>query len=94
METQIETQDLGLQIVILQRGWVFVGLMTKVGSQCKLTKAATVRVWGTTQGLGELAEKGPTGNTKLDPSPEVIFHELTTIAAIKCEEKSWASYLK
>lgn len=87
-------ENLGTQIVILQRGWVFVGNMTKKGSACKLVNAQTIRVWGTSKGLGEIAESGPTSSTKLDPCPEVTFHELTIIATIKCDEKAWQKHLK
>lgn len=82
--------EYGRQIVILQRGWVFVGLMTKKGSECELTDAATIRNWGTTKGLGEIAEGGPTASTKLDPCPLVRFHYLTMVGQIECNEKNWS----
>jgi hypothetical protein len=87
-------EDLGTQIVILQRGWIFVGTLTKKGSSMRLNNAATIRVWGTSKGLGEIAESGPTSNTKLDTVPEVSFHELTVIGSIKCNEAKWEKYLK
>ncbi len=43
---------------VLQRGWVMVGEFSKVGSDCSLTNAAVIRYWGTTKGLGEIAENG------------------------------------
>lgn len=82
-------EDLGIQIVILQRGWVFVGHLYRVGSECRLEDASVVRVWGTENGLGEIAKNGPTSKTKLDPTPTVYFHRLTTIATIACEAKKW-----
>jgi hypothetical protein len=80
----------GRQIVILQRGWIFVGKMTRIGNECELTEAATIRNWGTTKGLGEIAENGPTPNTKLDPCPMVRFHYLTVVGVIECNEKNWS----
>ncbi len=80
---------MGKKIVILQRGWVFVGDLAKHGSECTLTNAAVVRRWGTKQGLGEVALKGPLENTVLDPCPDVTFHELTVIAMINCKEEAW-----
>ncbi len=55
-----------LKIVILQRGWVMVGRLERNGSDCKLHNAAVVRKWGTTKGLGEIAQNGPTKDTVLD----------------------------
>lgn len=78
------------QIVILQRGWVVVGdySLTKDG-ECLLTNAAVIRVWGTTKGLGELAENGPLTNTKLDTCPDLRFHPLTVIARMDVNETAW-----
>lgn len=79
-----------LKIVILQRGWVMVGRLERDGERCKLHDASVVRVWGTTNGLPELAAKGPLPNTKLDKCSGVVeFHELTTIATIACDESAW-----
>jgi hypothetical protein len=83
-------EKLGTQICILQRGWVFVGNMTKVGNDCYLDNASVIRTWGTTKGLGEIAENGPIEDkTTLDPCPQVKFHYATLVAAIKCREGKW-----
>lgn len=82
--------EYGKQIVILQRGWIFVGIMTRIGNECTLENAATIRAWGTTKGLGEIAENGPLPNTKLDPCPTVRFHYLTMVGQIECNEKNWS----
>ena len=86
-----ETNDLGIQIVILQRGWVVVGHMFQKGSACWLTSGYVVRNWGTKQGLGEIANGGPTSLTILDPIPKTSFHELTIIAKIDCDNNKWSS---
>lgn len=86
--------DYGTQIVILQRGWVFVGEMTRVGNECELRNAACVRSWGTSKGLGEIAKNGPTENTKLDPCPTVRFHYLTMVGQIECEASKWEKALR
>ncbi len=75
---------MNIQIVILQRGWVFVGDLTQNGTECTLRNGYNVRRWGTSYGLGELADKGPLAETKLDPVKEISFHELAVIAKIKC----------
>lgn len=83
-----KTEKLGWQIVILQRGWVMVGRLTKTGHQCVLENASVIRRWGTTNGLGELADTGPLPETRLEPCKlPVRFHWLTVIATIECGEK-------
>jgi hypothetical protein len=82
-----------IRVVILQRGWVAVGRFSQTGSDCTLTNAAIIRVWGTTKGLPEIAQNGPTSKTVLDPSPTLRFHQLTIITTIDCEESKWNSKL-
>ena len=82
-----------IRIVILQRGWVMVGRYSESGDQCPLTDAAVVRVWGTTKGLPEIAQDGPTSKTVLDKSSTVRFHKLTVIATIDCVARKWQSRL-
>lgn len=77
------------RIVILQRGWVYVGDYYEQGNNCWLENASCIRNWGTTKGLGELAENGPQSSTKLDPCPTVRFHKLTVVATIDVNFKKW-----
>jgi hypothetical protein len=78
------------QIVILQRGWVVIGdYSVDKNGECNLTDAAIIRVWGTTKGLGEIAEGGPTSNTKCDRCPDMHFHPMTVIARIDASEEKW-----
>lgn len=77
------------QIVILNRGWVVVGDYSEKGDECTLTDASVIRTWGTTKGLGELAENGPLTNTKLDPCPNVHFHKMTMVARMNVNENNW-----
>ena len=83
-----------IKIVILQRGWVMVGLFEKFGNGCKLHNASVIRSWGTTKGLGEIAMGGPTPNTKLDKCGGLVeFDYLTVVAAVSCEESKWKNVL-
>lgn len=79
--------SLGKNICVLQRGWVLVGDLFKNGSEYTLENASVVRIWGTSKGLGELAEDGPLSSTKLDPCPATTFHELTVVLFMKCSNK-------
>ena len=82
-----------IRIVVLQRGWVMVGRFSQDGEKCVLTNAYNVRRWGTSKGLGELAEEGPLTDTKLDKCPDVRFHELTVVLTVDCEVKKWSQKL-
>lgn len=86
--------DSYIKIVILQRGWAMVGRFERKNSECKLYGASVIRTWGTTKGLGEIAEGGPTSSTKLDPCYGVVeFDYLTVVATIACNEDKWEGKL-
>lgn len=95
LRVQKKTQHSGdIKIVILQRGWVMVGRFERIGSDCKLRFASIIRTWGTTKGLGEIAESGPTSSTKLDPANGLVeFDYLTVVASICCNASAWAKYV-
>ncbi len=77
------------KIVILQRGWVYIGKFSQEGDMCTLTNAYNIRRWGTDKGLGQLAENGKRENTKLDKTGKVTFHILTSVAIISCNQDVW-----
>lgn len=77
------------QIVILNRGWVVIGNYSEKGDECTLTEASVIRKWGTTKGLGELAENGKLADTVLDPTPNVHFHKMTMVARLDVNEAKW-----
>ena len=86
--------DSKIKIVILQRGWAMVGRFERKDSECKLYDASVIRSWGTTKGLGEIAEGGPTTSTKLDKCNGLVeFDYLTVVASIGCNEKNWEKVL-
>jgi hypothetical protein len=75
------------QIVIAQRGWVFIGYVTTQNNYVHMTDAYCIRRWGTSKGLGEIAQHGPTPNTILDEIGTLRLHELSVVAIIVCKEK-------
>jgi len=80
-----------LQIVIADRGWVFVGNCVESSKGIVITAAKCIRRWGTTKGLGELALGGPTNNTMLDPAGTVTIPARSVVAVLDCAEpKRWA----
>lgn len=78
-----------IKIVVLQRGWVYIGRFERTGNDCKLHNAYNIRLWGTTKGLPELVN-GATSSTKLDKCEGIVeFDWLTTIHTITCNAKAW-----
>jgi len=70
------------QIIIAQRGWVFVGEVTNTAEEVVIEKARNIRRWGTANGLGQLAKEGPTSNTVLDDYGTVRLHPLSIVARL------------
>lgn len=78
-----------IKIVILQRGWVYIGRFERNGNDCKLHNAYNIRIWGTTKGLCELVN-GKMSNTKLDKCDGVVeFDYLTIVHTITVNPDSW-----
>ena len=80
----------GLNIVILDRGFVYVGDVTISGDWVVIRDAKNVRRWGTTQGLGQLALLGPRPETKLDMAATVKAPLRAVIGLLKCEAGKWS----
>jgi hypothetical protein len=73
------------QIVVLDRGFVYVGKVQIVDQFVNITEARNVRVWGTTNGLGELVN-GPTKDTKLDQVGNVVAPLRAVVHFIACKQ--------
>ena len=79
-----------IKIVILQRGWVYIGRFERNGNDCKLHNSYNIRTWGTTKGLPELVH-GPTSSTKLDKCEGIVeFDWLTVIHTITVNAEKWS----
>jgi hypothetical protein len=76
------TTEYGTQIVVLDRGFVYVGEVRIEGDFCIIEDAQNIRIWGTTKGLGELRE-GPTSKTVTDPAGTVRAPMRAVIALIE-----------
>lgn len=82
------SKDESREIVILQRGWIMVGNVTKKGNDIVMTDTLLIRRWGTTQGIGQLALTGPTKETIVCPCGVVKVHELAVVARIEVLERA------
>ena len=83
-----------IRIVILQRGWVFIGRYSETEKGCVLTNAKNYRYQGSKKDFGYVAENGPSAECKLDPcNLPVRFHPMTVIATLDCEMEKWNNLL-
>lgn len=74
----------GQHIVVLDRGFVYVGNVRINGDFLHITDAKNVRHWGTKNGLGEL-RNGPLKETKLDEIGDVIAPMRALIHLVPCK---------
>jgi hypothetical protein len=81
-------KEMNTQIVVLDRGYVYVGKTTIEGEFVTIENAKNIRRWGTTKGLGELAKNGPTANTQLDEAGTVVAPLRAVIHFIECQPNS------
>ena len=88
----VPTVKHGIQIVVLDRGFIYVGSVTTDEEWVHIENASNIRVWGTTTGLGELVS-GPTKATKLDKTGNIKASRKALIALIAVEEGAWKSAL-
>lgn len=65
-------KHLGTQIVVLDKGFVYVGEAAIDREFVTLTNARNIRRWGTSSGLGELVN-GPLKNTVVDASGDLLI---------------------
>ena len=85
----VETaHEMGKQIVVLDRGFVYVGDVTIKGDYVHLNNAKNIRRWGTSKGLGELLE-GPLSNTVTDPVSGTILIPARAVIHFIAVKKGW-----
>lgn len=82
------------QIIVIKLGWVLVGrVVAQSDTTLTVTHAHVVRVWGTTKGLGQLAEKGPLKPTILEPTGHVVIQLDAVLFRIDCEDEPWTKII-
>lgn len=74
----------GQHIVVLDRGFVYVGNVEIKGEFLHITDCKNIRYWGTKNGLGEL-RNGPLAETKLDPIGVVLAPMRALIHLVPCK---------
>lgn len=89
METGNQMGPEGFAIVIVDRGFVYAGIVAWEYDWCVIRNALNIRRWGTRRGLGELALSGPTSLTMLDPCGTVRVPMSHVITIIETEAEPW-----
>jgi len=69
---------------------VVIGDVEKTEADLRINNCSVIRVWGTSKGLGQIAEEGPTDKTKLDPCPPVTVHPLSVVLCMNVNEEEWS----
>lgn len=79
----------GFCIVVLDKGFVYVGNLTTDDKFITITDARNIRRWGTSKGLGQLALEGEQADTILDSvgTVKALIGELKHM--ILSEAKLW-----
>ncbi len=80
--------DGDIKIVVLDRGFVYVGRVQLDADFVTISNARNLRQWGTTKGLGELVA-GPLSGTKLDAVGTVKAPLRALISLIDVEQSKW-----
>ncbi len=86
-----------IKIMVLDRGRVKVGYVEPhpgLPFHWKITSGRTIRRWGTTQGLEEIANNGPTTNTVLDDSCDSSCPYRAVIEILEVNQSRWSKHLK
>jgi len=89
----METKQImsGYAIAVVDKGFVYVGGCEHDGEWCVIKDARNIRIWGTSEGLGELALKGPLDDTKLDSVGTVRIPAHALISLIDTVPEKWIS---
>jgi hypothetical protein len=76
-------------IVVVESGWVFAAVLEESDTHISSSDCAVIRSWGTTNGLGELALKGPTKETVLDMCNITHIPKTKVLFTMECAPLVW-----
>ena len=83
------TEHFGHAVVVLDRGFVYVGDASRKGDFLELREGRNIRRWGTTQGLHQLVTSGPTKETLLDVPATVLVPMKAVISIHPSDSTKW-----
>lgn len=76
-------------IVVVESGWVFAMVLEESPTHLSSSDCAVIRTWGTTNGLGQLALKGPTSETSLDRCNATHIPKAKVLFVMECAPLVW-----
>jgi hypothetical protein len=76
-------------IVVVESGWVFAAVLEESATHISSSDCAVIRSWGTTNGLGQLALKGPTKETVLDMCNITHIPKTKVLFTMECTPLEW-----
>ena len=86
----------GIKILLIDRGRVKVGYLERhpeLAFHWFLRGARVIRRWGTSEGLEQIAQDGPTEQTILDRPCDTTITFRSVIEILDCVEEKWLSHL-
>lgn len=81
-----------IRIVVLDRGFVFVGRVTQTETEMYIDDARCIRKWGTTEGLGQLSQ-GPLVETVLDHKCCIRPQIKAVLFTVEVVQSKWTAAL-
>lgn len=85
-----------MNIYVMTNGFVVCGVPRDggPGSLLTLDTCGVIRRYGTTKGLGELADRGPLSDTIIDRDPDgTQLNLLYVMRALPCNEQAWSNWM-
>lgn len=87
-------RDLEIRLVVLPYGWVLVGEYEWVDARTRrMPRGWSVRRWGPSAGLGQLAAEGPLEETQLDAQRNTQWSASAEVFTILCPPAVWGPVL-
>lgn len=86
-------RDFGLQLLVVDNGFVYVGHVVLDENYYAVTRCKNVRRAGTSKGYGELAYEGPRKESLLDDCPTVLVPAARVCHMIECSHDAWNKVL-
>jgi hypothetical protein len=82
-------EDYGWNVVVLDRGFVYVGEVLRKGDMYVMPSGRNIRYWGTDKGLHQLVTSGPTEKSKVDAPAFVRIPARAVISLHETDGALW-----
>lgn len=89
-----EQIEFGLNLVVVDNGFVYVGNVFYQEGYYIVTNCANVQKAGTERGFGQIAFDGPTSSTVLDYCPHILVPTNRVCHLMKCVDDKWTKHIR